>query len=184
MKLEPLVRPVFFAAVAALAGSVMSCSIPTEERDAGTLPTQASFTTAHVSQFMEARCAGLDCHGQVGRPLRLYSQNGLRLNSNADGTRVSGPTTRDEQIKNYQSVVGLEPEQLSRTFESKGVDDSTWFTLQLLKKPLGLDNDGIRHKGGQVLRDVQQDPGWVCLYTWAAGLKPNQAACDDASKLK
>src|SRR6185437_541330 len=130
------------------------------------LPDQGSFTDNKVSQMMERRCGSLDCHGAEGRPLRLYSQWGLRLSPSKDGTRVSGATTKAEQAANYEAVVGLQPEELSTCFQSKG---AVFDTLQLLKKPIDIDGQGIRHKGGPVLRPTLTDPGWQCLYGWVSG---------------
>ena len=68
-----------------------------------------------VSLLLERRCGTLDCHGQVGRPLRVYGQYGLRFvdeagNSSSD---LGPPTTETEHIANYQAVIGLQPELLS-----------------------------------------------------------------------
>src|SRR5206468_7723502 len=54
-------------------------------------PDQLAFET-FVSPFLERKCATLDCHGQVGRPLRLYSGRGLRLP--ADGGVFPGSRDR------------------------------------------------------------------------------------------
>ncbi|MFO0735640.1 MAG: hypothetical protein U0270_07165 [Labilithrix sp.] len=170
-------KSTFLAMTAAMAAAtIMSCSIPTEEGEVGPLPDEKSFTEGKVSLFMERRCGGLDCHGQVGRPLRLYSEYGLRLKPRSDGARNTDPTTKEEQTANYQSVIGLEPEELSRCFAAgKDLEDSpgcpveAYGTLQLLKKPLSLEGGGIRHKGGPVVSPTFNDPGWQCLYQWASG---------------
>ena len=61
--------------------------------------------------------ARFDCHGQrhPGRPLRIYGQLGLRFVDDAgdypgDGTA----TTETESEANYQAVIGLQPEIMSR----------------------------------------------------------------------
>jgi hypothetical protein len=164
---------------AALALVMSSCSIPTESGELGALPDSKSFIDNGVSTFMERRCGGLDCHGQPGRPLRLYSEWGLRLEANKDGTRDKRPTTRDEQIANYRSVVGLEPENLEACYRTGGKQKASF---QLLLKPLGIENNGIRHKGGPVLRASTDDPGWQCLLGWASG-QVNKADCDKAATL-
>lgn len=167
---------VVLASVMAL-GVGTSCNA-TENGNIGPLPDQDSFTKQHVSTMMEHRCGSLDCHGAQGRPLRLYSQYGLRLAPNKDGTRNSSATTSDEQTANYLAVIGLQPEELSTCFQSKGAD---FATLQLLKKPIDISGQGIRHKGGPVLRPTLQDPGWQCLYGWVSG-QADQTQCDDGSK--
>ena len=161
---------VFAAALAAL----VSCSLSTDGGEAGTLPDARSFIDNGVSTFMERRCGSLDCHGQEGRPLRIYSDWGLRLAARDDGTRDASATTAAEQLQNYYAVAGLEPENLSRCFTNGSYD-----TFQLMLKPLGVEGRGIRHKGGPVLRATENDPGWQCLYGWASN-KIDKAQCDRA----
>ena len=175
-KLRPVLLALVAAAVAAISSS---CSLPTESGELGELPDKDSFINNKVSLFMEVRCGGLDCHGQDGRPLRIYGQTGLRLKARDDGLRDNSATTPDEQTENYRSVVGLEPEAMAECFESKG---ERFETFQLLKKPLGIENDGIRHKGGPVLRPSQSDPGWQCLYGWVSG-NVDATQCELAAKI-
>ena len=173
-------RSILVAAVAAITAAVSSsCSLGTESGEFGDLPDKASFIDNKVSLFMEVRCGGLDCHGQAGRPLRIYGQTGLRLQARDDGLRDNSPTTDEERTENYRSVIGLEPEAMAECFESKGEKIGTF---QLLKKPLDIENDGIRHKGGPVLRPSQSDPGWQCLYGWVSdNVDPSQ--CEAAAKI-
>jgi len=162
------------ALVAVLCGS--ACS----PVDAGrisqiALPNRDEFKTA-VSPFMEKRCGALDCHGQVGRPLRLYSQFGLRKKNGPNGTRDTSPTTDAELTDNYFAVMGIEPEDISDSLLSRGAYND----FLLLKKPLSLEGGGVRHKGGPVLRG--DDTGFDCLRSWISG-KVNAANCADGSKL-
>jgi hypothetical protein len=170
------------ALVAFVGASSSSCAIPSEQSGAtiGSLPTSKSFIGDGVSTFMEHRCAGLDCHGQPGRPLRLYSNWGMRLVATKDGSRSAAGTTPDEQLENYRSVVGLEPENMAACFASQGAQ---FETFQLLKKPLDISGQGIRHKGGPVLRASESDPGWQCLYGWVSG-KVDPKDCADGAKVK
>jgi hypothetical protein len=137
------------------------------------LPDKDQFINQGVNTFMEKRCGSLDCHGQIGRPLRIYSSNGLRKNDGPKGVRDTRATQPDEILANYYSVVGLEPEEISygRATEGAFVD------FLLLKKPLGIDQGGVRHKGGSVLRST--DSGFECLITWVSGAT-DQAKCADA----
>jgi hypothetical protein len=114
---------------------------------------------------MEKRCGALDCHGQLGRPLRLYGSQGLRLRVTDSGLRDTSATTSDEQIENYRAVVGLEPEEISKSVQT----NADYKDFMLFKKPLDIDSGGVRHKGGPVLRASQSDPGWGCLETWIRG---------------
>lgn len=173
-------RSALLALVAAgLAAAASSCSLGTESGEFGELPDKASFIDNKVSLFMEVRCGGLDCHGQEGRPLRIYGQTGLRLRARDDGQRDNSPTTDEERTENYLSVIGLEPEAMAECFESKG---ENFATFQLLKKPLDIENDGIRHKGGPVLRPTQSDPGWQCLYGWVSD-NVDATQCELAAKI-
>ena len=130
------------------------------------LPDRNQFETS-VSPFMEKTCGALDCHGQLGRPLRLYSQFGLRRDLTEAGLRDTGPTTAQELTDNYFAVVGLEPEDLGTP------------SALLLQKPLDIEGGGVRHKGGPVLR--KGDEGYVCLSSWLAG-QVDVANCTTAAK--
>jgi hypothetical protein len=153
-----------------------SC-VQNETSDIRFFPDKTEFIEGGVSEMMESRCAGLDCHGQTGRPLRLYSATGLRLQAAPDGKlRDDRPTTPEERNENYQSVIGLEPEAVSDCVRTRG----QYVDFQLLLKPLDDSGRGIRHKGGPVLRASANDPGWNCLFGWLAG-DPNRQACKDAT---
>ena len=149
------------------AAALVACSFA-DPNDTTTpaLPDRDQFKTS-VSPFMEQRCGALDCHGALGRPLRLYSQNGLRYADLDSGKRDTSPTTPTELTKNYFAVVGLEPEDL-------GTDSAL-----LLQKPLDISGGGVRHKGGPVLR--KGDEGYVCLASWLAG-QVDVANCATAQK--
>ena len=111
-----------------------------------------------VIGFITYRCGTLDCHGQIGRPFRLFSQNGIRLVD--DAGNVSGGigegTTEAEIFADYTSAIGVQPELTSKVFA--GYLDP--HSLLLLRKPLGLE----RHKGGQVMSPG--DNGDLCLSSW------------------
>jgi hypothetical protein len=177
----PRTSLVFAALAAFAAATTSSCAIPTQTTgdSIGNLPTSKSFIDDGVSLFMEHRCAGLDCHGQVGRPLRLYSEWGLRLKAGTGGARNKEATTNDERLENYRAVVGLEPENMAKCFASQGSDVATF---QLLKKPLDISGLGIRHKGGPVLRASESDSGWQCLLGWASG-KVDPEDCKTAAQV-
>ena len=152
-----------WAVLAAVAGLVACAS--SVSKDDGTLrtttilaPDQGQF--AAVSPMLERRCGTLDCHGQGGRPLRLYSGRGLRLPNDAGLGPGQGDTTAEEITANYRAVIGLEPEQLTRV--SAGVIPAR--NLLLLQKPLNL---GF-HTGGPAFAPTG-DPGETCLTTWIQG---------------
>ena len=130
-----------------------------------------------VSLFLEVRCGALDCHGQIGRPMRIYSENGLRLGEGEGGVRDRSATTRAERNANYDAVIGLEPDAVADCFRTRG----EYQDFQLLLKPLDESGRGVKHKGGPVLARTNSDPGWACLYGWLSGtLDP--ARCEEAAK--
>ena len=90
--------------------------------------TRATGPFFFAASGREQRCGALDCHGQVGRPLRLYSASGLRKNTGAKGARDTRPTQPDELLDNYFSVVGLEPEDVTATFVTGLVNGSASFS--------------------------------------------------------
>jgi hypothetical protein len=160
---------VMTAATGIIGGS--ACSVDSSAISPVALPDRKQFFEG-VSPFMEQRCGALDCHGQIGRPLRIYSTNGLRMNTVGKGGRDTRATQPEELTANYFSVVGLEPEDVTNSFLSEG--DYTDFLL--LKKPLGIEGGGVRHKGGPVLRST--DPGFDCLALWLANHYDKQKCVD------
>jgi hypothetical protein len=111
-----------------------------------------------VSPFLDHRCGSLDCHGAVGRNLRIFGHEGLRLDP-AD-VPGGGPTTATEVKANYDSVVGLEPEVMSAVVEQGGANPER---LTSVRKARGTEN----HKGGALI--VAGDAQDRCLTSWLAG---------------
>ncbi len=173
-------RPAVVAPIVGIAigGLMLSCGTPQETQQYGPLPDRNAFIQQGVSNFMEKRCGSLDCHGHIGRPLRIYSDWGLRYRSENDGKRVAGPTTEEEQIENYRSVIALEPDLLSDSVLTGGA----YVDFQLIKKPLDISGGGINHKGGPVIRVGDGDPGWRCLHGWIRG-EPSKQKCDEAATI-
>jgi len=128
-----------------------------------------------VSAMIERRCGTLDCHGQVGRPLRLYGQFGLRFvddAGNTPGGPTGGqPTTETEHQANYQSVLGLQPELMTEVVQGNAPPGA----LMLLRKPLQLE----RHAGGAVF--VEGDVTYLCLTSWLAG-QTDFTSCQGAAQ--
>jgi hypothetical protein len=128
-----------------------------------------SATQAPVSRLLERRCGTLDCHGQVGRPLRIYGQLGLRF-VDGDAIDVPGlqPTTDTEYEANYQSVIALQPEIMTQVYEQSLPPEA----LMLVRKPLQLE----RHKGGAVF--VSGDDAYTCLTSWLESAPAGGGATD------
>ena len=135
------------------------------------LPARAQFPA--VGEAMQHRCATLDCHGQVGRNLRLYGFGGLRLSTpeNPIADPVVDPTTVKELDASYQSAIGLEPEALWRVI-AQGADPQQ---LSIVRKTRGIE----KHKGGQLARTG--DALDRCLVLWLTG-KADPSPCQQVSE--
>jgi hypothetical protein len=152
--IAPRLVPMFTGAVfVALACS----SPPSDARFIETVPDTTTFPA--VADMLIQACGTLDCHGTVARNLRLYGDTGLRY-SPLDVPSVIIPTTSDERGKDYDSVVGLEPETMSQVVASGGSDPER---LTFVRKARGTES----HKGGAVIK--VGDPRDVCVTTWLQG---------------
>ena len=145
----------------AAAGLVMTAcaSTPDVNRTTGIItPDYATYQT-YVDAYLTRRCGSLDCHGQPGRAYRIYSREGFRLYTVQDGGLVSGqqPTTPEEQLANFQALVSIEPEEMTRLMARQGDNPNT---IIFLRKPLKLE----RHKGGPAM--AEDDPGYRCVVAW------------------
>ncbi len=114
-----------------------------------------------VHPYLERRCATLDCHGDPGRPLRLYAETGLR----AVGRDRSLPLDADEIAQNIAAIVELDP--------SADPDHHI-----LVLKPLAPDAGGMEHVGDTIWA-ARSDPGYVCLREWLAH-RGTATSCTDA----
>lgn len=183
-------KPIWTHAVRVLlAGAVgsfgaLSCSATPDASSTVTIlePSYSEFVSSGsngsgVHVFLENQCGTLDCHGQVGRPLRLYSVDGLREPNDAGLTSGVGAETSSEIYANFLAVIGLQPEEMNRVVA--GLDAPT--QLLLVQKPMGL----VSHKGG--IRIVTGDPMYQCLTSWLAAPSGqetfNAAACTEAAQL-
>lgn len=155
-------RPVAAAVVLGAA-----CSVESEPKTLA-VPNDDDFR--YVSDMLGARCGSLDCHGQPGRALRLYSKSGLRLSPNAVPGR--GPATGAEHAENYAALSLLEPEILSLVFRQAGRDPAR---LTLVRKARAAES----HKGGRAIDEL----GDRCIVSWLEG-KVDKKACFQASQLR
>lgn len=124
-----------------------------------------------VADVLQTSCGTLDCHGQVGRNLRLYGARGLRLDATANP--ADGETTPREYDESYWSVVGLEPDVMSLVVADSGRRPQR---LLLVRKAIGLE----KHKGGSLFSTG--DDGYSCLVSWIAG-QVDLAACKRQSEI-
>ena len=121
---------------------------------------------SQVSDMLGAHCGSLDCHGQAGRPLRLYSGRGLRLSR--DDVSGHGGTRNAEHAANLLAVTALEPELTCEVLAAAGDDPER---LSLVRKATGAEH----HVGGEVLG--RKSPGRTCLLSWLAGQR-DVTACE------
>jgi hypothetical protein len=120
--------------------------------------TAAGESFAALSGMLGARCGSSDCHGQLGRPLRIYSGRSLRLDP--EDLSGHGGTRSAEHEANLRSVIGLEPELTCQVLRERGRDPER---LSFLRKATGAE----AHKGGAPLQ--MQDDALDCLLGWFAG---------------
>lgn len=150
------------SSVAALAVGLTSCSsVPDSGRYTAVLQPDYGLYRANVDLYLRRRCGTLDCHGQSGRAYRIYGREGYRLYTIDDGGLVSGnqPTTDEETRANFQAIVALEPEEMSRAMAAGGTDEAIK-KLLFIRKPLRME----RHKGGPAM--AEDDPGYKCVVSW------------------
>jgi len=162
----------------ALAASAAACVNVQESTT--TLDAPAETTFKPMGDFLIRRCGTLDCHGQIGRNLRLYGEWGIRLNP----MDVPGqsPTTMAEYQADYESVIALEPELLSQVVMGQANPQQ----LRLLGKPMeSIMINGelgpMEHKGGLLIMSTM-DPQYVCVASWLAQ-NVNTMACQEATSI-
>ncbi|MCP4444286.1 MAG: hypothetical protein GY811_02935 [Myxococcales bacterium] len=131
-----------------------------------TVGDPVSFAT-DVQTYVGYRCSSLDCHGDMGRTLRIYSYRGLRLQD----------ALREE---------GLSPNELGENLLSIAAFDSLGGPVgenQILLKALAVSAGGMAHEGGAVWQSTSE-PGYRCLAAWLAQESADanaQAACTEAT---
>ncbi|HJL17712.1 MAG TPA: hypothetical protein RMH99_18755 [Sandaracinaceae bacterium LLY-WYZ-13_1] len=134
--------------------------------DQGTVavePLDAAFYAANVQPVVGPSCGSLDCHGVGLRPLRIYAEDGLRIDDGLRGAPIS-----DEEIGwNVAAFGGVDPEPSSAD------------THVALSKPLAVGAGGLHHLGDPVFAS-EGDPGYRCLRGWLAADPSALDACAEA----
>jgi hypothetical protein len=134
-----------------------ACAGPANPTERVAVATRARFEL--VSGVLGARCGSLDCHGQVGRSLRIYSQLGLRLADNEFPGLEAGVVSESEVEANYRASVSLEPETMALVVRDEGRDPER---LTLVRKARGSEN----HKGGAAI--AAGSAADHCVLSWLA----------------
>ena len=129
----------------ALACAALACG-PEVGSDPMSAPDVGRYDALHP--YLEARCATLDCHGDAGRPLRLFSETGLR----APGVERDAELQPQERMANAWALVGVDP----------GAEPESHLSVL---KPLAEQAGGMHHVGEAVSASVE-DPGYRCLLGW------------------
>jgi hypothetical protein len=114
-----------------------------------------------VQPIFEARCATLDCHGDVGRPLRLYAETGLRARDDLRDL----PMTEEELLANVRSVEAVDP-------------GSPFAEGLMVLKPLAQASGGVAHEGDDVWQD-REEPQARCVIAWLSD-ESDDAAVQEA----
>jgi hypothetical protein len=163
------------AAVLSGMGSLAGCStVPSDLRIGIDAPDGSEQGFGPVADYMDHRCGTLDCHGQVGRNLRIWGCEGMRLDptdipqcSRQLGGRATTPA---EHQATYRSLVGLEPAVMSTVVAGHGENPEL---LTFVRKARGTET----HKGGALITpgDAQDN----CITSWLAG-STNTMACATA----
>ncbi len=153
------------ASALALAYAVAGAGCAVEEQGDAPVAVSGELAdfAAYVQPVLRVGCASLDCHGNAGRPLRLYARNGLRQVATSRGQDA----TDAEMTANMIAIAGLDP-------AAADIEDHL-----LLRKPLAVEAGGLHHVGGDLWLD-QNDGVYRCLHAWlraGAGDEAGQAIC-------
>lgn len=143
---------------------VMASCTDTDASETPLTLGDTAFYETDVQDYVGYRCGSLDCHGDMGRSLRIYAKDGLRK---SDALRRQ-PMSLEEIDDNVAA--------LSVFSRFDAVDQS--FSLT---KALSVGSGGMAHEGDPVWQD-RNDEGYLCLAGWLAGTSP-ASACANALAL-
>jgi len=121
---------------------------------------------ADVHAYVSIACGALNCHGNAGRPLRIYSELGLRID----------PMLRQHPVDQMHPAVTITQEELQDNVIAFSTVSPLSAGLQhfALQKPLA---GGVDHVGGKIFESTQA-PGYLCLRAW---LVPDESKKVDAA---
>jgi hypothetical protein len=152
------------AAAVALLACVDQGRVPLE-------PLDDDRYAADVQPYVAVACGTLDCHGDPGRPLRLYSELGLR----------EGDAFRPRALSEALAPEPLSAQELAANvlaFRAVAGAHRAGGEELALSKPLARSAGGAEHVGGDIF-DSTDAPGHRCLRAWIGG-EPEDGACDEA----
>lgn len=154
MRASPLLAGVLAAGAAGCLGEAPPEALP---------PLDAALLRARIQPILERDCARSSCHGDPGRPLRLYGRSSLRLPGRVPGT----PIDDAELAANLAMMRGF----------LVGVADPG--DSLVLRKPLAEAAGGAPHAGAEDPYPSRDHPAYRLLACWLAGGGP--ATCDDGT---
>lgn len=160
-------------AIGGALASLVACAAQTTDNREVVDPRPDRETFPFVADLLVHRCGTLDCHGKVGRNLRLYGHEGLRL-AGTDYPTAEPTTTVAEYDEDYLSIVTLEPEKMQAVIAEQGASPDR---LTLVRKARGSEH----HKAGTIWST--SDKSDLCLTSWLAG-HTDTAACLEGTAYK
>jgi hypothetical protein len=168
-------RAVVTAAIAGGSVAAFACSAVSGDARIGIdAPSGSEDQFGIVADYLEHRCGSLDCHGQIGRNLRIWGCEGMRLDPKAVpicSVPLGGSaTTAAEHQATYRSLVGLEPAVMSEVVAGHGLHPEL---LTFVRKARGLE----AHKGGVLI--TPGDDQDECITSWLSG-ETDVVACANA----
>lgn len=129
---------------------VAGCTGPGAPPEPLAIP-DAAYYEANVQVVVGYSCGSLDCHGDEGRPLRIYARDGLRMSAELRDQ----PVTAMEAEENTLAFAGVDPTAA----------DPDHHVAVL--KPLAESEGGLPHVGEDVW-DSRMDDAYVCVRDWLA----------------
>lgn len=160
----------FQLAVAAFCVLVSSAAcVPEAQGEVGLAMSDVALYGAYVHPLFEGSCASLDCHGDPGRPLRLYAETGLRIRDDLRTPPGAALTaiTEEELAANVSSIAAVDA-------DAYDVDERF-----VLLKPLSDIGGGIHHFGGRIWAGPN-DVAYRCVRSWLVNAI-DDAACVEAA---
>lgn len=134
--------------------AMLGCTGPAQDEGL-IVPGDIEAFAADVQPVFDRSCASLDCHGDPGRAMRLYSIDGLRAR---DDLRAATELTAEELVANARAVVGIDPDPMPL--------ETHW----ALTKPLAVAAGGIAHEGGELWRSTA-DADYQAVLRWLSAAR-------------
>lgn len=154
--------------------ALLACSGPSEPTQ-HVRPGDPELYASYVQPYVEVGCATLDCHGDPGHPLRLYSELGLRK---AGGLRTAPISETHDPV----ALTDAELEDNRLSFAAIALATDTPAEHLALLKPLAVGAGGIAHEG-PVLWTSTGAPGYRCLRAYLVAGDDGDAASQCAEAL-